>query len=63
MVKYNLKTIWQEKVDDFIRKYNEVVIDKEYEYSKNYNYKVAIFICFRSCTKVSGLMKSLHKTL
>ena len=33
----------QEKVDEFIRKYKELLIDKEYEYLKSYNYKIANF--------------------
>ena len=40
---YNPKTILQEKVDDFIRKYKEVLTDKEYEYLKSYNYEIANF--------------------
>ena len=37
----NTRMILQEKVDDFIRKYKEVLTDKEYEYLKSYNYRFA----------------------
>ena len=40
---YNPKTIWKEKVDDFIRIYKEVLTDNKYEYLKRYNYKIANF--------------------
>ena len=42
-VMYNPKTILQEKVDDFTRKYKEVLADEEQEYLKSYNYKIANF--------------------
>lgn len=42
-VMFNTKTILEEKVDDFIRKYKEVLTDKEYEYFKSFNYKIAWF--------------------
>ena len=37
----NPKTILQEKVDDFIRKYKVFLADKDHEYSKSYNYQIA----------------------
>ena len=42
-VMYDPKTILQEKVNDFILKYKEVLIDEEYEYLKSYNYKIVNF--------------------
>ena len=42
-VTYSSKKIFQEKTDDFIPKYKEVLADKEYEYLKSYNFKIANF--------------------
>ena len=63
-VMYNPKTILQEQVDDFIRKNKKVLTDKEYEYSKIHNYKIANFYMHPKLSYAKGneLMKSLHKT-
>ena len=41
---YNLKTILQEKVDDFNRKYKGDLTYQKYEYLNSYNHKIADFI-------------------
>ena len=54
---YNPKMILQEKVDNFIRKYKEVLTDKECEYIKVATIKLLIFKWFKICIKVSHLMQ------
>lgn len=40
---YNPKDILQIRINEFIEKYKEVFLEKEYHYLKNYNYKIANF--------------------
>ena len=42
-IPYNPKDILQKRIDDFIEKYKETFLNKEYQYLKNYNYKIANF--------------------
>ena len=59
---HNLKTILQEKADNFIGKYKEVITDKEHEHLKSYHYKLVDFYVLSKLPKVYNLIKSLHKT-
>ena len=38
-IPYKPKDILQKRIDDFIEKYKEAFLNKEYQYLKNYNYK------------------------
>ena len=45
----------QKRIDDFIEKYKETLLNKEYQYLKNYNYKIANFYMLSKLHKCKRL--------
>ena len=59
----NARMILQEKVEDFIRKYKDVLTDKEYEYLKSYNYRFANFYMLPKLHKSQRLNRIIAQSL